>query len=80
MLNHNKTSLGFLNPLLYKMAAEDPSTFTDITTGNNKCTMNCCSPYGFTATNGWDPATGLGTPVYPKIENYLKTKVINKKL
>ena len=27
--------MGFLNPLLYQMAQDDPSTFNDITSGNN---------------------------------------------
>lgn len=53
--------LGFMNPLLYQMAATQPSTFTDITKGNNKCTENGCSSSckGFEATKGWDPVTGL---------------------
>ena len=33
--------LGFLNPLLYKMAADQPSTFVDVTSGSNKCTEVC---------------------------------------
>eukprot|EP01117_Protostelium_nocturnum_P020735 TRINITY_DN9501_c0_g1_i1.p1 TRINITY_DN9501_c0_g1~~TRINITY_DN9501_c0_g1_i1.p1 ORF type:complete len:255 (-),score=36.23 TRINITY_DN9501_c0_g1_i1:211-975(-) len=35
LLNNSKKQLGFLNPLLYKMAALDPSTFRDIIEGNN---------------------------------------------
>merc|ERR1712093_78136 len=43
-LSYNKTGkpLGFLNPLLYKMAADQPSAFTDIVSGDNKCTEDGC--------------------------------------
>jgi tripeptidyl-peptidase-1 len=79
MLNNNKAPLGLINPLLYKMATTDPTTFTDITSGNNMCTANCCtSNLGFTATTGWDPVSGLGTPVFSKIQNYLQKYIINK--
>jgi subtilase family serine protease len=56
--------LGFLNPLLYKMAAADSSTFGDITKGDNICTEQGCSSgcKGYKAAAGWDPVTGLGTP------------------
>jgi tripeptidyl-peptidase-1 len=56
--------LGFLNPLLYQIAANTPSAFHDITVGDNKCTEDGCSDscQGFYCTKGWDPVTGLGTP------------------
>ncbi len=53
-LRAGKPPLGFLNPWLYANAA----AFNDVTTGCN----NGGSKHGFTATDGWDPATGLGTP------------------
>ena len=62
---NNKPKLGFINPVLYQMWNDNPSTFKDITQGNNYCTeMQCCSntTYGYEATKGWDPVTGLGTP------------------
>ncbi|MCJ1419206.1 hypothetical protein MMC32_005559 [Xylographa parallela] len=49
-----KGSIGFVNPALYA----HPSVLNDITSGGN---MGCGTP-GFTATTGWDPVTGLGTP------------------
>jgi len=66
--------LGFLNPLLYQMQSAMPSTFTDITVGDNICTEGGCaaSCKGFLCTVGWDPVTGLGTPVYPNMLNYIK--------
>ena len=61
-LSQGKSKLGFINPLLYKMAKDD--IFNDITTGNNWCTeFNCCgSEFGYESSVGWDPVTGLGTP------------------
>ncbi|KAK0186036.1 family S53 protease-like protein [Armillaria mellea] len=49
-----KPVLGFLNPFLYA----NPTTFFDITTGNNPG----CGTDGFPARTGWDPVTGLGSP------------------
>jgi kumamolisin len=46
----NKSDAGFVNPLLYAAA---PSTFRDITSGNNGA---------FTAAPGWDACSGLGSP------------------
>jgi kumamolisin len=45
-------SLGFLNPFLYERAAA-ASAFRDVTRGNNGA---------YTAGNGWNACTGLGTP------------------
>jgi len=70
------SSLGFLNPLLYSMVAADPTTVTDITIGDNICPEAGCGSgncKGFIATKGWDPVTGLGTPVYDRIEAYINT-------
>ena len=54
-----KGSIGFVNPTLYA----NPGLLNDITAGGN---MGCGTP-GFTATTGWDPVTGLGTPNFPKL-------------
>ncbi|KAJ7268625.1 family S53 protease [Mycena rebaudengoi] len=48
--------LGFLNPLLY--SEHGRAAFTDVTSGNNPG----CNTDGFSASPGWDPLTGLGTP------------------
>jgi len=65
---------GFLNPILYKMAAEAPETFTDITSGDNVCTEEGCakSCKGWYTAKGWDPVTGLGTPNYPAMLAYVQ--------
>jgi tripeptidyl-peptidase-1 len=54
-----KNSVGFLNPTLYA----NPSAFTDIVTGSNPG----CGEAGFSAVTGWDPVTGLGTPIYSEL-------------
>jgi len=72
-------TLGFVNPLLYQMWADNPQTFTDITAGSNICTEGGCAKTckGFTAAKGWDPVTGLGTPNYPSMLDYI-IKVADK--
>ncbi|KAI0046849.1 family S53 protease [Auriscalpium vulgare] len=55
-----KPVLGFLNPFLYSTGA---SALNDITSGDNPG----CNTNGFTATAGWDPVTGLGTPNFAKL-------------
>eukprot|EP01133_Synstelium_polycarpum_P015198 gene15198-17984_t len=69
-LNNNKPTLGFLNPLLYSAPA---GCFTDITSGNNKCTESCCDKNGFLATAGWDPVSGLGSPLFKPLLAYVQT-------
>ena len=49
-----KPRLGFLNPWIYKNA----DAFHDVTSGCNNHGLR----YGFTAVQGWDPASGVGTP------------------
>jgi len=58
-LSKGKTTLGYLNPLLY----QNPDAFNDITSGHNPG----CATEGFPAYTGWDPVTGLGTPDFQKL-------------
>ena len=58
-LTIGKSSVGFINPTLYA----NPGLLNDITSGGNQ---GCGTP-GFTAVQGWDPVTGLGTPNFPKL-------------
>jgi subtilase family serine protease len=55
------TTVGFLNPVLYNLAATTnyANCFHDITQGNN---IGTNLPGFFNATTGYDLATGLGTP------------------
>jgi len=67
-LSKGKSSLGFVNPALYANAAD----FHDITSGVNNCCagnpgQQTCCKYGFTASTGWDPTTGLGTTDFGKL-------------
>eukprot|EP00026_Physarum_polycephalum_P004329 Phypoly_transcript_04347.p1 GENE.Phypoly_transcript_04347~~Phypoly_transcript_04347.p1 ORF type:complete len:284 (+),score=60.27 Phypoly_transcript_04347:1275-2126(+) len=72
-LNNGKPPLGFAVPLIYQAFASDPTIFNDITTGDNKCTEDCCSKFGYEATKGWDPVTGVGTPVFSKLLAFVQT-------
>jgi tripeptidyl-peptidase I len=58
-MSAGKSSIGFINPVLY----EHPRILNDIEKGDNQ---GCGTP-GFTAVEGWDPVTGLGTPNFPKM-------------
>ncbi|KJA25711.1 hypothetical protein HYPSUDRAFT_64438 [Hypholoma sublateritium FD-334 SS-4] len=60
-LASGKTTLGFVNPLLYSNAS---TGFNDIISGSNPA----CGSTGFTAGVGWDPVTGLGTPDFLKLQ------------
>jgi tripeptidyl-peptidase-1 len=61
-LRKGKNTLGFLNPALYS----NLSMLNDITNGSNPG----CNTTRFSAEEGWDPVTGLGTPNYPKMLKY----------
>ena len=62
--------IGHLAPLLYHLHAgrrgdgggrAGEGVFRDVTRGDIKCTEKECRRWGFGATQGWDPASGLGT-------------------
>ncbi|KAH6681702.1 peptidase S8/S53 domain-containing protein [Halenospora varia] len=55
-----KGPIGFVNPVFYA----HPEILNDVTNGTNVG----CGSQGFHAAPGWDPATGLGTPNYPKMK------------
>jgi len=58
-LKAGKPPMGFINPFLYKNAW----AFNDIQYGENKED----GFVGFRASEGWDPATGLGTPNFARL-------------
>merc|ERR1711920_936581 len=63
-LAKNKSAMGFLNPWLYKHA----DAFTDVILGDNaRGRDEETNPYGFNCIKGWDPVTGLGTPLFDKM-------------
>ena len=60
--------MGFLNPWLY---SSDQSGFTDIVhggsegcKGSSEGVSTLVPNAGWNATEGWDPVTGLGTPLF----------------
>ncbi|KAF2763111.1 putative alkaline serine protease AorO [Pseudovirgaria hyperparasitica] len=57
-----KNTVGFINPALYA----HPEVLHDITNGTNPG----CNTQGFSASKGWDPVSGLGTPNYPAMLKY----------
>jgi len=63
-ISKGKAGLGFLNPWLYTTAK---SALTDITSGKITGCSGVITGAGFTALAGWDPATGLGTPIYTSL-------------
>jgi len=58
-ISKGKSSLGFLNQIIYA----NPDAFNDITSGSNPG----CNTKGFPAAKGWDPVTGFGSPNYEKL-------------
>ena len=61
-LNAGKKTIGFINPALYS----NPQILNDIKNGSNPG----CGTQGFSAVEGWDPVSGLGTPNFPKMLEY----------
>merc|ERR1712216_143767 len=64
-LKAGKKQLGFLNPFIYQNA----DCFTDIVKGDNRRGKGLTQivPWGYNATKGWDPVTGVGTPLFHKL-------------
>jgi hypothetical protein len=54
-----KPPLGFLNPFIY----QNGDAFNDVKLGMNQG----AGKIGFSASEGWDAATGFGTPNFPKL-------------
>ncbi|KAJ7794028.1 peptidase S8/S53 domain-containing protein [Mycena olivaceomarginata] len=61
LISAGTPALGLLNPFLYTTGR---AAFTDITSGTNPgCKHQRETKHsGFSASRGWDPVTGLGTP------------------
>ncbi|KAJ7620287.1 subtilisin-like protein [Roridomyces roridus] len=65
LLAAGEQRLGFLNPWIYQHA----DAFTDITAGTNPGFVCPASSLAFEARAGWDPLTGVGSPVFSKLLN-----------
>merc|ERR1712216_624177 len=72
-LQNGKSALGFLNPLLYKLAKSGKG-YQDVTVGDNR--MNRLSimklSEGYSCTEGWDAVTGFGTPNFGEMLDFVK--------
>lgn len=55
-----KPAMGFLNPFIY----QNGDAFNDVTQGS---VTGASGVKGFAALEGWDAATGFGTPNFPKV-------------
>jgi subtilase family serine protease len=65
--------VGFLNPIVYALGSNKyiyGKDFHDITVGDNSQLTNTPPVPGYSATPGWDPATGWGSPI---VENLFQT-------
>jgi hypothetical protein len=62
-LQNGLAPLGFVNPRLYKLAPKADDAFFDVVSGHTKCAIGgfCCDN-GFYAAEGWDGASGFGSP------------------
>lgn len=73
--NRYHIKLGFANPLLYYIHSNCEDCFRDVTVGHNWCTeQQCCdnaTNFGFTATKGYDPVSGLGSLNVGKIIDFI---------
>ncbi|KAF8257577.1 subtilisin-like protein [Lactarius quietus] len=69
-LANGRRPLGFLNPWLY---GQGITGLNDITSGTNPG----CKTEGFSATVGWDPVTGLGTPRFVELQKKLPKKRVS---
>jgi len=62
-LQQGKSSLGFLNPLLYQWGANGTNVYNDISKGCNPG----CNTLGFCAIEGFDLSSGWGSPNYARM-------------
>lgn len=72
-ISNNQPTIGFVTPALYLIHSQNPDAYNDVVLGNNACSAyadKCCAN-GFSAAPGWDPVTGLGTPIANKLLMYL---------
>jgi subtilase family serine protease len=72
-------ALGFLNPLLYQLAASPTyaQDFHDIIAGNNDVNAAGVHVTGYSAGAGWDAVTGLGTPAAHLIPDLVSASAVS---
>lgn len=70
LIANGKSTMGFLNPWLYKYGSTS-SAFNDITSGSAVGCSEIGNGEGFPAAEGWDAVTGWGTPKFEGILSLL---------
>jgi tripeptidyl-peptidase-1 len=75
-LLEGKPTLGFANPLLYKLAKKHTGLFTNNFTGNSHATesLECSQDWGFQTSNSslvYNLVSGLGSPNFGMIYQYI---------
>jgi len=78
-LNAGKSPLGAVNALFYEAKRQNAGAFRDVVVGQNfdgdiqpKCSQySTYCPYGFMTAPGWDPVSGLGTPNFEILRDYV---------
>eukprot|EP00440_Ansanella_granifera_P062114 gb/GFBE01067341.1/.p1 GENE.gb/GFBE01067341.1/~~gb/GFBE01067341.1/.p1 ORF type:complete len:568 (+),score=112.16 gb/GFBE01067341.1/:1-1704(+) len=71
-LNAGLPPLGFVAPLIWKVAQEHPGeAFEDVTEGNSKTSCD----NGFPSSHGWDPNTGWGRPIWSGLVKHFASDI-----
>jgi len=77
-LAQNKSTVGFINPVLYGLHRTAADVFRDVKEGSSKCpnpamtgAMVGCCKHGFRTGKGWDPLTGLGSVDFSRLRDEL---------
>ena len=69
LLNQGLPPVGFSNPALYKLPRK---AFTEtLLSSNTGCQYSRVPMQGFNSTTGWNPLSGLGTPVFSLWEAWI---------
>eukprot|EP00931_Biecheleriopsis_adriatica_P075609 TRINITY_DN49434_c0_g1_i1.p1 TRINITY_DN49434_c0_g1~~TRINITY_DN49434_c0_g1_i1.p1 ORF type:complete len:827 (+),score=125.07 TRINITY_DN49434_c0_g1_i1:70-2481(+) len=71
-LKRHLPTLGFLNPLIYRLHSQHPEAFNDIQVGDNRCSRSACCHAGFGAARGWDAVSGVGSPRFEQIASLIR--------
>ena len=70
------TRVGFGNPVWYRLLAQSPTAYHDVTAGNNCVSPSPCAPNTYPATAGYDQASGVGSPNFGAIATALITPFV----
>jgi len=77
-LQKGQPPMGFLNPLLYRLAARLPEVFNDVVVGDNRCSGDMCCNAGFAAVRGWDATSGVGSPRFDAITGLIDVDTLRR--